>query len=283
MSVDAGKERALAERLAGLSGAVVAFSGGVDSAVLLHAAVRALGAERVLAVTARSPSLPAAELVAAERVACEVGALHRIVDTAELERDGYRANGPDRCWFCKTELFEVIDRQIRAEGERRGWPVLFGAIADDAGDHRPGAAAARARGVLAPLADGGWRKADVRAYARAHGLSVADKPSFACLASRVPYGTEVHAGVLARLERSERVLHELGFGQVRVRHHDNVARIEVEAADIARVVALRETIAARLREAGYAYVAVDLVGYRSGAMNEVLGSPAPEPGSAPAS
>jgi uncharacterized protein len=263
-------EAGLLAGLRALPGAVVAFSGGVDSAVLLHASVRALGRERVVAVTARSPSLPAAELREAERVAAEIGAEHLVVATAELAREGYRANAPDRCYHCKAELFDVIDREVRSAGARRGLPVLFGAIVDDLGDHRPGARAARERGVAAPLAEAGFDKEAVRAYARAHGLSVADKPSFACLASRIPYGTAVHATVLARLERSEEVLRGLGFRQFRVRHHDTVARIEVEPAEIGRVLACRDEIVSRLREAGYTYVAVDLLGYRTGAMNEVL-------------
>ena len=260
----------LLERLGALPGAVVAFSGGVDSSVLLHAALDALGAERVLAVTARSPSLPAAELAACERVAAEIGARLTIVDTDELGRDGYRANAPDRCYFCKTELFERIAAEIRDRVAPADWPVLYGAITDDLGDHRPGQRAAAEHGVIAPLAAAGWGKQEVRAYARAHGLSVADKPSFACLASRIPYGTEVHAATLARLERAEGVLRDLGFRQFRVRHHDTVARLELEPGDLARALEHREAIVAGVRAAGYAYVSLDLAGFRSGSMNEVL-------------
>ena len=261
---------ALLERLRELPGAVVAFSGGVDSSMLLDACVRALGPQRVLAVTAQSPSLPARELDEARRVAAEIGAPHRIVETRELAREGYRRNGPDRCYFCKTELFEKIAIELRGAAQS-SWPVLFGAIADDAGDHRPGARAAAERGVLAPLAEAGIDKREVRRYSRERGLSTADKPSFACLSSRVPYGTEIDAGVLARLERAEEVLRRLGFRQYRVRHHGAVARLEVLPEDMSKAVRCRDEIARGLRALGYVYIALDLCGYRSGAMNEVLG------------
>ncbi|MBK8975283.1 MAG: ATP-dependent sacrificial sulfur transferase LarE [Planctomycetes bacterium] len=263
------EERLLTE-LRALDGAIVAFSGGVDSSVLLHAAVAALGPARVLAVTARSPSLPATELADAERVAAEIGAPLRVVSTDELARDGYRANGADRCYFCKSELFDVVLRDVLGPLVPAGWALLYGAIADDLGDHRPGARAAAERGVRGPLAELGFTKADVRAYARRHGLSVADKPALACLASRIPYGHEVHAATLRQIERAEYALRELGFAQLRVRHHERVARIEVPAADISRIVALRDEVTARLRACGYTYVAVDLAGYRSGALNEAL-------------
>ena len=261
---------ALHARFCDLPGAVVAFSGGVDSAMLLHACQKALGQERVLAITARSPSLPAAELDAAVAVARELGARHLVVETHEMERSEYRRNAPDRCFFCKSELFEVIARELAPLPEAR-WPVVYGAIADDLHDHRPGHVAARQRGVLAPLADAGLTKDDVRRYSRAHGLSTAEKPSFACLSSRIPYGTPVEPETLRRLEAAEAVLRGLGFEQFRVRHHGTVARVELLPDALERAVLVhREAIVAGIRAAGYTYVALDLVGYRTGAMNEVL-------------
>ena len=259
----------LIRRLEQLPGAVVAFSGGVDSAMLLHACAAALG-DRVLAVTADSPSLPRVELADAELFAEEHGIEHVILDTAELRREGYQENAPDRCFFCKTELFEVIAAQI-ARVSDAGWPVLYGAIPEDDGEHRPGAQAAAQHGVLAPLRELGICKDEVRRYSRAHGLATADKPSFACLASRIPYGTRVTAELLGQLERAEGVLRDLGYQQFRVRHHGTVARIELLPDEFHRAVTEdREAISQGVRAAGYLYVSLDLTGYRSGAMNEVL-------------
>lgn len=263
------KIAALQSRLERLPGAVVAFSGGVDSAMLLHACKTALG-DSVLAVTADSPSLPRAELADAELFAEDHGIEHVILGTDELRRDGYRDNAPDRCYFCKTELFEVIAAQIARVSEDR-WPVLYGAIPDDDSEHRPGARAAGQHGVLSPLVELGICKEEVRRYSREHGLATADKPSFACLASRIPYGTRVTAELLAQLERAEGVLRDLGYRQFRVRHHGTVARIELLAEDFERAVAQdRAAITRGIRAAGYLYVSLDLTGYRTGAMNESL-------------
>jgi len=220
-------------------------------------------------VTADSPSLPRAELQEAQALARELGVRHVVLPTRELEREAYRQNAGDRCYHCKHELFVTV-AQRRAEISPETWPVVFGAIVDDLGDHRPGQRAAAEHGVLAPLIDAGLHKADVRRYSREHGLRTADKPSFACLSSRVPYGTAIDAQLLLRIERAESVLREHGFRQFRVRHHGDVARLELAPDEFARALELREALAAAIRAAGYTFVALDLRGYRSGSMNEVL-------------
>lgn len=262
------KMRALQQRLAALRGAVVAFSGGVDSTALLHACREALG-DRVVAVTADSPSLPRSELAEAQALARELGVRHVVLPTHEIDRPGYRANAGDRCYHCKQELFLTVAQQRTAIAPG-DWAVVYGAIVDDLGDHRPGQRAAAEHGVLAPLVDAGMGKADVRAYSRRHGLRTADKPSFACLSSRVPYGTPIDRGVLGRIEAAEEVLRAHGFRQFRVRHHDAVARIEVGADELPRAFALRETLGMAIRAVGYAFVALDVFGYRHGSMNDVL-------------
>ncbi len=256
-----------------LPGAVVAFSGGVDSTALLHACREALG-DRCVAVTADSPSLPRAELAEAAALARDLAVRHVVVPTHELERPGYQANAGDRCYFCKKELFVTV-AQRRAEIAPADWVVVYGAITDDLGDHRPGQRAAAEHGVQAPLVDAGFAKTDVRAYSRTHGLRTAEKASFACLSSRVPYGTKIDAAVLARIEAAETVLRELGFRQFRVRHHDALARIEVGSDELPRAFELRLQLGQRLRAAGYTFVALDVFGYRHGAMNDLLLEPRP--------
>lgn len=262
------KLAALQQRLATLPGAVVAFSGGVDSTALLHACRQALG-ERTVAVTADSPSLARAELADAEALARELGVRHVVLRTQELEQPGYRANAGDRCYFCKQELFTAVARQ-RAAVAPPDWPVTYGAITDDLGDHRPGQRAAAEHGVLAPLLDAGFAKVDVRRYSREHGLRTADKPAAPCLSSRVPYGTPIDAGVLGRIERAEAVLRAHGFAQFRVRHHGELARLEVAAAELPRAFELRQALGQGVRAAGYRFVSLDLGGLQSGSLNQLL-------------
>ncbi len=258
----------LQQTLAALPGAVVAFSGGVDSTMLLHACRAALG-DRVVAVTADSPSLPRAELAAARELAATIGVRHVVLPTRELEREGYRQNAGDRCYHCKKELFVTVAER-RAEVAPTDWPVLYGLIVDDLGDHRPGQRAAREHGVRGPLAECAFGKDDVRRYSREQGLPTADKPSFACLSSRVPYGTPIDAALLAQLERAEAAVAALGLRQFRVRHHGPVARLEVAPDELAAAFASRDLLHAAIRAAGYTFVALDLQGYRTGALNELL-------------
>lgn len=267
----AAKREALREALARLPGVIVAFSAGIDSTVLLHAAVAALGA-RVVAVTADSPSLPRVELEEARSLAAALGVRHVVLPTNELDREAYRANAGDRCYHCKKELFVTVAER-RGELAPAAWPVAYGVIVDDLGDHRPGQLAAREHGVLGPLVDAGFTKADVRRYAHAVGLPNADKPSFACLSSRVPFGSPIDRAVLQRIETAEGVLRHHGFRQFRVRHHDDVARLEVAADELPRAFELREALGRGLLACGYRFVALDVFGYRTGAFNGMLASP----------
>lgn len=244
----------------------VAFSGGVDSTLLLALAHDVLD-DGVLALTAVSPSLPADARTEAEALARQIGAHHVLIETDELEDEHYAANPADRCYFCRAI---VLDRLI-AYAAAQGYPVLVdGNNADDAGDFRPGRKAARELGVRSPLLEIGLNKAEIRALARERGLPNWDAPSAACLSSRIPYGTRVSAEVLWQVERAERALHSMGFRQVRVRHHGQVARIEVAPDDFAALLGSRELVVAALRDAGYTYVALDLAGFRSGSLNEAL-------------
>jgi pyridinium-3,5-biscarboxylic acid mononucleotide sulfurtransferase len=258
----------LREVLGGLDGAVVAFSGGVDSGLLAHVATEVLGAERVLCATAVSPSLATDERVACAELATAWGLRWIEVETEELASAAYRANDGDRCFWCKDALMDVLLPLAEAEGV----PVLLGVNLDDLGDHRPGQEAARLRGARFPLVEAGLTKADVRAAAHELGLSVWDKPAAPCLASRVPYGTEVSVGVLGQVERAEAALRRLGFEDLRVRHLDDTARLEVPVDDLDRVLAVREEVVAAVRSAGYRYVTLDLEGLRSGNLNAALGA-----------
>ncbi len=253
--------------LAEMGDVIVGMSGGVDSVLLAKVAADTLG-NKALAVTADSPSLPRRELRETIELARLAGIPHRIIQTHEVSDPRYAANPTNRCYFCKTELFTQLERLANELGFH--W-IAYGENADDAGDHRPGATAAREHRARAPLKEAGFEKADIRALAKRLGLPVWDKPAFACLGSRFPYGAQITPEKLAQVEAAEEVLWELGFRQFRVRHHGEVARIEVDPADMPRVLDRAGDIVARIkRDARFAYVAMDLLGYRRGSMNEPL-------------
>lgn len=247
---------------------VTAFSGGADSAFLAWVAHDTLGPEGALAVTAVSPSLPADEREACASFAGSWGLPWVEVETDEMANAAYRRNDADRCFHCKDALMDAVVPLA----ERRGSTVLLGVNVDDLGDHRPGQRAAAERGARFPLVEAGFTKSDVRATSREIGLSTWDKPAAACLASRLPYGTEVTIGVLGQVERAERGLRRMGFGALRVRHYDDLARIEVPVDDLARVVDCRAAVVDVVRDAGYRYVTLDLEGLRSGNLNTAVRS-----------
>lgn len=243
---------------------VVAFSGGADSAFLAWVAHDVLGRSGAHAVTAVSPSLAPEERSDCEALAREWGLRWTAVETDELADPAYAANDGQRCYHCKLSLMEAL------EPVADGAVVVLGVNLDDLGDHRPGQQAAAERGARFPLVEAGFTKADVRAASRALGLRTWDKPAAACLASRVPYGTEVTFGVLERVARAESALRALGFRQLRVRHYGDLARIELDDTDIAQAAERRDEVAAAVRAAGYTYVTLDLEGFRSGNLNQAL-------------
>jgi uncharacterized protein len=252
-----------------LGSVLVCYSGGVDSAFVLAVAHAELG-PRAVAMTAVSPSLPEIEREEASSIARAIGADHRLVDSHEIDDAAYAANNPDRCFHCKSELYRL------AEHKKNEWGfahIVNGTNADDLGDYRPGLVAAERAGVKSPLVELHFSKADVREAAQAIGLGAWDKPASACLSSRIPYGTSVTRERLAQIGGLERVLRiELGFRQVRVRYHDSIARIEIDAAELARAAEplVRERIVAAGKEHGFRHVTLDLAGYRTGSHNEVL-------------
>ena len=251
--------------LAETGGVVVAYSGGTDSALVAAVAARSLG-DRALAVTAVSPSLPPGEAEQAAEVAASMGIRHRTVRTHEVDRPEYLANGTDRCYHCKTELYDVL---AAVSAESGGAQVVSGANADDLGDYRPGLRAAAEHGVRHPLVEVGMTKPEVRRAARTLELPTWDKPASACLSSRIAFGVTISVEMLSKVGRAERVLKDLGFAQCRVRVHDDLARVEVELADLPRLAepGVRDRVVAALRELGYRYVTLDLEGFRSGSMN----------------
>jgi pyridinium-3,5-biscarboxylic acid mononucleotide sulfurtransferase len=239
---------------------VVAFSGGADSALLAYVANRALGPERVLCITASSPSLPREELALTRALAKEWSLRHLIVETREFDDAAYVRNDSDRCYHCKRELMDALE----APAEKESAVVALGVNVDDLSDIRPGQRAARERGAVFPLVDAGLRKTEVRELSRQLGLRTWDKPAAACLASRLPHGTPVTIATLARVEAAESALHALGFAEVRVRHYGDSARIELALDDLGAAIEQRAAVVAAVRQAGYRYVTLDLEGFRSG-------------------
>ncbi|MGO9456641.1 MAG: ATP-dependent sacrificial sulfur transferase LarE [Acidimicrobiales bacterium] len=258
----------LRDGLARLGRVVVAFSGGADSAFLARVAHDTLGPQRVLCATAVSPSLAPAEEEECRALAAEWGLRWVAVATSEMEDPRYLANGPDRCARCKTALMDVLGPLAGREQST----VVLGVNVDDLGDHRPGQRAAAEAGAAFPLVDAGFTKARIRECSRELGLRTWDKPAAACLSSRIPYGTPVSLGTLRSVAAAEAALHGLGFAELRVRHHGDLARVEVPVTRLAEVVEVREGVVAAVRSAGYAFVALDLEGFRSGSLNRVLGS-----------
>ncbi|HET6956984.1 MAG TPA: ATP-dependent sacrificial sulfur transferase LarE [Vicinamibacterales bacterium] len=267
MSEPAAKERALSDALASLDSVIVAYSGGVDSAYLAYVASRTLG-DRAVAVTADSPSYPERHRALAIRIARDFGLHHEIIQTRELDNPEYRANPSNRCYFCKHELYTHLSR---IAAERRA-VVVDGNNADDRGDYRPGRQAAREFGVRSPLDEVDLTKDEIRELSRRAGLPTWDEPASACLSSRIPYHTEVTDEKLRTIERGEQAVRALGFRVFRVRHHGDLARVEIARDEMAR--ALEPEIAAalvrELKAAGYKYVTLDLQGYRLGSLNEGL-------------
>ncbi len=267
------KESALLQALGSYSSVIVAFSGGTDSAYLAWTAHRALG-RNALSVTALSPSYSSHDRAVVEKFVAETGVSHQFIETREMENPGYRANESSRCYFCKDELFSALDDLAK---KLEFAAVAYGVNADDTLDFRPGHRAATEHRVLAPLLDAKLAKAEIRSLSHRAGLTTWDRPASACLASRIPYGTEVTPERLSLIERGEGVLRSLGFLQFRVRLHDALARVEIAPKEMPRAMRpeMAAEIASRLKQIGFTYVALDLQGYRQGALNEAISATAP--------